>query len=108
MLDGRPDREDEKWLKHLERAGLGEITAGTRKLRPASGKRSSQRPQPALSSVANSLRLIKAFPEDHYEIGHQRSRQALGLAKSTVHRLASTARSGMPSRTRVTPSTAWV
>jgi DNA-binding IclR family transcriptional regulator len=43
-----------------------------------------------LSSVANSLRLIKAFSEDQYEIGISELAKRLGLAKSTVHRLAST------------------
>jgi IclR family KDG regulon transcriptional repressor len=43
-----------------------------------------------LSSVANSLRLIRAFSEDHYEIGISDLAKRLGLAKSTVHRLAST------------------
>ncbi len=43
-----------------------------------------------LSSVANSLRLIKAFSEDEYEIGISDLAKRLGLAKSTVHRLAST------------------
>jgi DNA-binding IclR family transcriptional regulator len=43
-----------------------------------------------LSSVANSLRLIKAFSEDRYEIGISDLAKRLGLAKSTVHRLAST------------------
>ena len=43
-----------------------------------------------LSSVANSLRLIKTFSEDHYEIGISDLAKRLGLAKSTVHRLAST------------------
>ena len=43
-----------------------------------------------LSSVANSLRLIKAFSEDEYEIGIIDLAKRLGLAKSTVHRLAST------------------
>src|SRR2546422_3285850 len=40
-----------------------------------------------LSSVANSLRLIKAFSEDEYEIGISDLAKRLGLAKSTVHRL---------------------
>ena len=43
-----------------------------------------------LSSVANSLRLIKTFSEDEYEIGISDLAKRLGLAKSTVHRLAST------------------
>ena len=54
-----------------------------------------RKPSPArfrtrLSSVANSLRLIKAFSEDEYEIGISDLAKRLGLAKSTVHRLAST------------------
>lgn len=43
-----------------------------------------------LSSVANSLRLIRAFSEDQYEMGISELAKRLGLAKSTVHRLAST------------------
>ena len=55
-----------------------------------------RKPAPAksrtrLSSVANSLRLIKAFSEDQYEIGISDLAKRLGLAKSTVHRLASDA-----------------
>src|SRR2546428_11110223 len=46
--------------------------------------------RPRLSSVANSLRLIKAFSEDEYEIGISDLARRLGLAKSTVPRLAST------------------
>ncbi|HUL91571.1 MAG TPA: IclR family transcriptional regulator [Burkholderiales bacterium] len=60
----------------LERAGLGQVGRTKRRTR--------------LSSVANSLRLIKAFSEDHYEIGISDLAKRLGLAKSTVHRLAST------------------
>lgn len=43
-----------------------------------------------LSSVANALRLIKAFSDEEYEIGISGLAKRLGLAKSTVHRLAST------------------
>ncbi len=43
-----------------------------------------------LSSVANSLRLLKVFSDEDYEIGISALAQRLGLAKSTVHRLAST------------------
>jgi DNA-binding IclR family transcriptional regulator len=43
-----------------------------------------------LSSVANSIRLLKAFSDDEYEIGISNLAKRLGLAKSTVHRLAST------------------
>ena len=53
-------------------------------------KPSSARFRTRLSSVANSLRLIKAFSEDQYEIGISDLAKRLGLAKSTVHRLAST------------------
>jgi DNA-binding IclR family transcriptional regulator len=59
----------------LERAG-GEVGRAKKRTR--------------LSSVANSLRLIKAFSEDHYEIGISDLAKRLGLAKSTVHRLATT------------------
>ena len=53
-------------------------------------KPGSARFRTRLSSVANSLRLIKAFSEDEYEIGISDLAKRLGLAKSTVHRLAST------------------
>jgi IclR family transcriptional regulator, KDG regulon repressor len=43
-----------------------------------------------LSSVANSIRLTKAFSEDQYEMGISALATRLGLAKSTVHRLATT------------------
>lgn len=40
--------------------------------------------------MANSLRLLKVFTDEDYEIGISALAQRLGLAKSTVHRLAST------------------
>lgn len=43
-----------------------------------------------LSSVANSIRLTKAFSENEFEMGISALAQKLGLAKSTVHRLATT------------------
>lgn len=43
-----------------------------------------------LSSVANAIRLLKAFSDDDYEIGVTQLARQLLLAKSTVHRLAST------------------
>jgi DNA-binding IclR family transcriptional regulator len=43
-----------------------------------------------LSSVANSIRLTKAFSENEFEMGISALAIRLGLAKSTVHRLAST------------------
>lgn len=43
-----------------------------------------------LSSVANSIRLLKAFSDEEHELGVTNLARRLGLAKSTVHRLAST------------------
>ena len=43
-----------------------------------------------LSSVANAIRLTKAFSENEYEMGISALAPRLGLAKSTVHRLATT------------------
>jgi IclR family transcriptional regulator, KDG regulon repressor len=43
-----------------------------------------------LSSVATAIRLLKAFSEDEVEIGISALARRLGLAKSTVHRLAVT------------------
>ena len=43
-----------------------------------------------LSSVAMALRLLKAFTEDEVEIGISHLARRLGVAKSTVHRLAVT------------------
>lgn len=48
------------------------------------------KPKTRLSSVANSVRLIKAFTDSEYELGISNLAKRLGLAKSTVHRLAST------------------
>jgi IclR family KDG regulon transcriptional repressor len=47
-------------------------------------------PKTRLSSVAMAIRLLKAFSEDQAEIGVSALAQQLGLAKSTVHRLAVT------------------
>ena len=43
-----------------------------------------------LSSVANAILLLKAFSDEHSELGISALAVRLGLAKSTVHRLAST------------------
>ena len=43
-----------------------------------------------LSSVANAILLLKAFSDEHSEIGISALSERLKLAKSTVHRLAST------------------
>ena len=48
------------------------------------------KPKTRLSSVANAIRLIKAFSDEEYEIGISNLAKRLGLAKSTVHRLATT------------------
>ncbi|HET6263559.1 MAG TPA: IclR family transcriptional regulator [Usitatibacter sp.] len=53
----------------------------------------AKKPKPRrmrLSSVANSIRLTKAFSEDEFEMGISALASRLGLAKSTVHRLATT------------------
>src|SRR5258708_39419366 len=50
----------------------------------------ARHPKARLSSVANAIRLVKAFSEDQYEIGISGLAAKLGLAKSTVHRLATT------------------
>src|SRR5579859_6294249 len=56
--------------------------------RPPEQKR--ERIKTRLSSVANALRLMKAFSGEDTEIGISALAQRLGLAKSTVHRLAAT------------------
>jgi DNA-binding IclR family transcriptional regulator len=43
-----------------------------------------------LSSVSTSIRLLKAFSEERHEIGISDLAKRLGVAKSTVHRLAVT------------------
>ena len=43
-----------------------------------------------LSSVANAILLMKTFSDDQSELGISALADRLGLAKSTVHRLAST------------------
>ena len=56
-------------------------------------ERTVRKPKPRrmrLSSVANSIRLTKAFSEHENEMGISALATRLGLAKSTVHRLAST------------------
>jgi DNA-binding IclR family transcriptional regulator len=53
----------------------------------------ARKPKPRrmrLSSVANAIRLTKAFSEAEYEMGISALAARLGLAKSTVHRLATT------------------
>lgn len=76
--------------------------AGARSTKRTASKRVAPRAKPAaaadaaaadkarLSSVANAIRLVKAFTDDEYEIGISSLARRLGLGKSTVHRLAST------------------
>ncbi len=47
-------------------------------------------PRGRLSSVATALRLLKAFSEEEVELGISLLAKRLGIAKSTVHRLAVT------------------
>jgi DNA-binding IclR family transcriptional regulator len=54
--------------------------------RATAGRRTKAR----LSSVANALRLVRAFSDDEYEIGISNLARRLALPKSTVHRLATT------------------
>jgi IclR family KDG regulon transcriptional repressor len=56
-------------------------------LGPSSGKPSSDK---RLSSVASAIALLKAFSEDEVDIGVSTLAKRLGIAKSTVHRLATT------------------
>src|SRR5258705_8264432 len=66
-------------------------THSTMPRRTAAGKLAAPRPaRERLSSVATAIRLLKAFSEDEVEIGISALARRLGLAKSTVHRLAVT------------------
>jgi DNA-binding IclR family transcriptional regulator len=47
-------------------------------------------PEKRLSSVASAIALLKAFSEDEVDIGVSTLARRLGIAKSTVHRLATT------------------
>lgn len=55
----------------------------------ATDKSESRKPG-RLSSVASAIRLLKAFSEDEVDIGISDLARRLGIAKSTVHRLAVT------------------
>src|SRR5258708_21079692 len=60
----------------------------------------ARHPKARLSSVANTIRLLKAFSEDQYENAISGLAATLALAKSTVHRLATTLfNAGMPEQT---------
>jgi DNA-binding IclR family transcriptional regulator len=57
---------------------------------PATAVRKPKPRRMRLSSVANAIRLTKAFSESEFEMGISALAARLGLAKSTVHRLATT------------------
>jgi DNA-binding IclR family transcriptional regulator len=52
--------------------------------------RTGHSPEKRLSSVASAIALLKAFSEDEVDIGVSTLARRLGIAKSTVHRLATT------------------
>ena len=58
--------------------------------RKTSGKAEAASKEKRLSSVATAIRVLKAFSEDQVDIGISDLARRLGLAKSTVHRLAAT------------------
>jgi IclR family KDG regulon transcriptional repressor len=64
----------------------GDPSAGDAHGRRGTGRGESKR----LSSVATAIALLKAFSEDEVEIGVSSLARRLGVAKSTVHRLAVT------------------
>ncbi len=66
---------------HVHGGYLAEMAERTRK---------STRGRTKLSSVANAILLLKAFSDEHGELGISALAERLHLAKSTVHRLAST------------------
>jgi IclR family KDG regulon transcriptional repressor len=58
--------------------------------RKTTGKTDAGSNSERLSSVATAIHLLKAFSEDEVEIGISALARRLSLAKSTVHRLATT------------------
>ncbi len=67
--------------------------SAARTARPKDGSKDGSKERPErerLSSVATAIRLLKAFSEDEVEIGISAMARRLGVAKSTVHRLAVT------------------
>lgn len=60
------------------------------KARGAAKGKSSGADKSRLSSVANAIRVTRAFTDDEYEMGISELSKRLGLAKSTVHRHAAT------------------
>lgn len=77
--------------KPVRAAGTTKPATSIKKV--VTGKKSVKRPQAEqkrLSSVAAAIALLKAFSEEEVEIGVSSLAKRLGLAKSTVHRLATT------------------
>ena len=79
----------------MENGAQGKIDAGKspagRTIASGSSEQGGKRPAPTrLSSVAMAVRLLKTFSEGEVEIGVTSLAKRLGVAKSTVYRLAST------------------
>jgi DNA-binding IclR family transcriptional regulator len=70
--------------------GISDRPAGAVALPDASRAPPAAPPKTRLSSVAAAFRLLNAFSEEEVEIGVSALAKRLGLAKSTVHRLAVT------------------
>jgi len=71
------DGDGVRWLKVMEKNKAG-------------GKAESGSKQKRLSSVGTAIQLLKAFSEEQVDIGISDLSRRLGIAKSTVHRLAAT------------------
>lgn len=83
--------------EHMTRASAAQVSEPRQDQSPsaasASGEPGSDAARPGerrLSSVASAIALLKAFSEDEVDIGVSTLARRLGIAKSTVHRLAST------------------
>src|SRR2546421_5202539 len=81
-------RNNGPWSGTRRTASALALTPMARK--KAAGKTDGRGRRERLSSVATAIRLVKAFSEDEVEIGISALARRLGLAKSTVHRLAVT------------------
>jgi DNA-binding IclR family transcriptional regulator len=74
-------------MRELATSDRSSVAAAGRPVKASSGE---ARPKTRLSSVATAFRLLNAFSEEEDEIGVSALAKRLGLAKSTVHRLAVT------------------
>ncbi|HXF54724.1 MAG TPA: IclR family transcriptional regulator [Hyphomicrobiaceae bacterium] len=81
-LRSRGERRPVRGLVPSVRAVKGPAAAARFTARGGDGRR--------LSSVATAIALLKSFSEEEYEIGVSDLARSLGVAKSTVHRLART------------------